>query len=116
MNQTGAEIRDMRLTKPGDSNVPVSRQFPNINGGVCEHCGVIDPNYPGDQQYKLCPHYKGMSMKCVFCPEGKDHDEVVRASKMKVIEDPYLPGNLITLCGSYECTRKFEKKYNISPN
>ena len=105
----------MRLTPPGESNTLVSRAFPWIYGGVCEHCGVIDPNKPGDEQYKLCKHYKGMDMKCVFCKENADHGEVVRMSSMKVIEDPYQPGTLVTLCGSYECTRKFEQKYHISP-
>ncbi len=116
MNYTNAEPKNMRLTPPGESSYPMSRRFPEIRGGVCEYCGVIDKNYPGDQQYKLCPHYKGMNMKCVFCPDSKDHDEVVRASKMIVMEDPYSPGNLVTLCGSYECTRKFEKKFNITSN
>lgn len=110
-----AEPRNMRLTQPGESNDLQSRRFPWIYGGVCEECGVIDNNYPGNVQYKLCKHYKGMNMKCVFCKESADHDEVVRMSSLKVIEDPYAPGNLVTLCGSYECTRKFEQKYHIAP-
>ncbi len=103
------------MSAPGQSNVPFSRQFPWIYGGVCEYCGVLDKNKPGNEQYKLCPHYKDMDMKCVFCKESADHDDVVRMSAMKVIEDPYLPGQLVTLCGRWECTRKFEQKYNISP-
>lgn len=105
----------MRLTRPGESSNLVSRPFPWIYGGVCEECGVIDKNYPGEVQYKFCKHYKGMEMKCVFCKESADHTDVVRQSSMKVIEDPLVPGNLVTLCGSYECSKKFETKYHISP-
>ena len=103
------------IERQGVQGVPMVRHYPIIYAGTCESCGVMDPNARAEDQYKLCKHYKGMNLKCVFCPEAKDHDEVVRASKMLVMEDPYSPGNLVTLCGSYECTRKFEKKYNISP-
>lgn len=113
MNQT--EPRNLRLSRPGESSELQSRAFPWIYGGVCEACGVVDSNYPGHVQYKFCKHYKGMEMKCVFCKENADHQDVVRMSSMKVIEDPYNPGALVTLCGSYECTRKFEAKYHIAP-
>lgn len=106
--------KDLQFSRPGESNNLYVTTYPRIVGGTCEHCGVIDPNYPGSVQYKLCQHYKGMEMKCVFCKENADHDDVVRQSTMKVIEDPYRPGHLVTLCGSYECTRKYEQKYHIT--
>ena len=114
MNPTYKSPREMRISQPGETNAPLTVRYPEIRGGVCEHCGVIDKNYPGDQQYKLCPHYKGMNLKCSFCKEGDDHEEVVRTSKMLVMEDPYLPGTLLTHCGKYECQRKFEKKFNLT--
>lgn len=107
-------LKDMKLTRPGESSGLVSRRFPWILGGVCEECGIVDSNYPGSEQYKLCKHYQGRDMKCVFCKESADHDEVIRMSSLKVIEDPYAPGHLVTLCGSYDCTRKFEQKYHIT--
>lgn len=107
-------LESMRLTPPGESNELMVRTFPRIKGGVCEHCGVIDPNYPGNVQYKFCQHYKGRDMKCVFCKENADHADVVRLSDMKVFEDPYAPGHLVTLCGSYECTKKFRAKYHLN--
>ena len=114
MNPT--ELRDMKLSRPGESSAPMSRRFPEIRGGICEYCGVIDPNQPGQVQYKLCPHYsrfKDTGLRCTFCKEGDDHDEVIRSSRMLVMEDPYLPGNLITKCGKYECEVKFEKRFNL---
>lgn len=113
MNPT-LEPRNMRISQPGESSAPVSRRFPDVRGGTCEYCGVIDKNYPGEQQYKLCPHYKGMNLKCTYCKEGADHDEVIRTSLLLVMEDPYMPGNLITHCGKYECQRKHEKRFNIT--
>ena len=105
--------KDMQLTPPGMSSSPMVKTYPRILGGTCEYCGTVDQNYPGEVQYKLCPHYKDMDMKCIFCPLTKDHSEIVRNSIMKVIEDPRNPGHLVTLCGSYECTQKFEKMFNI---
>lgn len=106
--------KDLRLTPPGQSNGLQVVFYPRIKGGTCEACGVIDVNYPGHVQYKLCPHYKGMELKCVFCKQSADHEDVVRMSDMIAHSDPYSPKNLVTLCGSYECTKKYEEKYHIS--
>lgn len=56
-----------------------------------------------------------MALKCVFCPDAKDHDEVVRQSEMLVMSDPNDHKRLLTLCKSYDCSRKFEQKYGIKP-
>lgn len=106
--------REMKIGRTGDGANIASRQYPDIRAGTCEYCGVINNNYSGDVQYKFCPHYSGMEMKCSFCKESANHPEVVRMSKMIVREDPYLPGQLVTLCGSYECTRKYENKYHLN--
>lgn len=108
-------LQDMTLTPPGSSSGLRTRFFPRIIGGTCEECGVIDNNYPGNVQYKFCKHYKSRDMKCVFCKESADHEDVIRMSEMLVMEDPYSPGSLVTLCKSYECTKKFEEKYHIKP-
>lgn len=106
--------REMEINAAGAQNELQTRSFPTVKGGICDYCGVIDPNYPGQVQYKLCPHYKGMNLRCSFCKESADHDDVVRMSAMLVKEDPYRPGTLVTLCGSFECTRKFKQKYHIT--
>ena len=106
--------REMRVGRTGDNSNLQSVPFPTIYAGTCEHCGVVDANYPGDVQYKFCKHYSGMDMKCSFCKESANHPEVVRMSKLLVREDPYMPGTLVTLCGSYDCTRKYEQKYHLN--
>lgn len=108
-----AQPRNMRLTPRGVTSAPMSRVFPEIRGGQCEYCGTIDPNQPGHLQYKLCPHYRGMDMKCVFCPSHRDQEEVIRHSRLIVREHPYHPGELVTLCGEFECLKKFETAFKV---
>lgn len=106
-----AQPRNMRLTPRGAPSIPMSRVFPEVRAGQCEFCGTLDPNQPGDLQYKLCPHYRGMDMKCIYCPQTKDQDEVVRNSILKVREHPYHPGELVVWCQSFECLKKFEQMF-----
>lgn len=105
--------RNMRLTPRGASHVPVSRVFPRVKGGQCEFCGTLDASQPGDQQYKLCPHYRGKELRCVYCPLNKDQEEVVRNSTLQVREHPYRPGELLVFCAAYDCIRAFEREFNI---
>lgn len=109
-----SQPRNMRLTSRGASSAPMSRRFPQVRGGQCEACGTLDPNQPGDLQYKLCPHYRGMDLKCVYCPAHKDHEEVVRNSTLNVAEHPYRPGELLVWCRAFECTRKHEEAFKMS--
>ena len=69
--------RQKTIERQGDVSAPYSRRFPQIRGGVCEFCGVIDPNQPSQHQYKLCPHYRGMQMRCTYCPETKEPDDII---------------------------------------
>lgn len=103
--------REMSLSPRGASSEPVSRRFPQVRGGTCEFCGVMDNQQPGDQQYKLCPHYRGMDLRCVYCPLSKDQDEVVRNSTLNVAEDPFSPGTLLVWCGSFDCSRKHLERF-----
>lgn len=109
-----SQPRNMRLTPRGATSAPMSRVFPQIRGGQCEFCGTIDPYQPGNLQYKLCPHYRGMEMKCVYCPQHKDQEEVVRNSTLNVREHPYRPGELLVWCQSFECLQKHESAFKQS--
>lgn len=106
--------RNMRLTPRGATSAPVSRRFPEVRGGQCEFCGTLDPYQPGDLQYKLCPHYRGMELKCVYCPAHKDQDEVVRNSTLNVAEHPYRPGELLVWCKSFECSKAHEAAFKTA--
>ncbi len=103
--------RQMRVERSGSQSEPYSRRFPQIRGGICEYCGVLDINTPSQYQYKLCSHYRGMQARCTYCPESKDPDEVVYHANMNVAEHPDNPNTLIMWCDSYECSRAHEKRF-----
>lgn len=109
-----SQPRNMRLSPRGASSSPMSRVFPQVRGGQCEFCGTLDPHQPGNLQYKLCPHYRGMDLKCVYCPDHKDQDEVVRNSTLNVREHPYRPGELLVWCKSFECSKKHMETFKTN--
>ncbi len=109
-----SQPRNMRLSSGGASNAPLSRVYPEIRGGQCEHCGTLDPQQPGNLQYKLCPHYRGMEVRCIYCPGHKDSEEVVRSSKLIVRGHPYREGELIVACQSFECQQKLREAFGLS--
>ena len=106
--------RNMQLERQGAETVPSSERYPEIRGGQCEWCGTLDPAYPAHLQYKLCPHYRGQDMKCIYCPPEKDQVEVLRMSRLQVMGHPYKPGILIAVCNSTECGKKHIERFKIS--
>ena len=109
------------LERQGSHTVPVTRRLPQIRGGVCEFCGVIDPNVDSQFQYKLCPHFReiveslgGGPIACSYCDASKDPNEVVGFSKMNVAEHPDKPGTYIAWCDQYTCSAKHEKRFMLS--
>lgn len=105
---------EMQIERQGAGATPMSRRFPQVRGGQCEFCGTVDANYPGDYQYKLCPHYRNMELKCSYCPDHKSQEEVVRNSTLNVAEHPYQRGVMIAWCGSFECSQKHIERFKIS--
>lgn len=109
-----SQPRNMRLTPRGQTSAPVSRIFPQVRGGQCEFHGTLDPYQPGDKQYKLCDCYRGMDLKCVYCPPSADQDEVVKKSILNVHEHPNRPGELIVRCGEFDCLKAHEKAFGTA--
>lgn len=83
-----------------------TRRLPEVRGGVCEFCGILDKNLESQDQYKLCPHFRGTELRCSYCPQEKDPADVVRRSVIKVAENPDGSGTWIAWCDSYECSEK----------
>lgn len=106
--------RQMRVERQGATSEAYTRRFPQIRGGTCEYCGVLDKTVPAQYQYKLCPHYRGMEARCTYCPPTANPDEVIYRADMNVAESPYNPGELIMWCNSYECSRAHEKRFKRS--
>jgi len=99
------------MERQGEKNEPYTRRLPQVRGGVCEYCGTLDPNVPPENQYKLCPHFRGLTLRCSYCDETKDPEEVVSNSILNVAEHPEKRGTFIAWCGSYECSRAHEKRF-----
>jgi hypothetical protein len=93
---------------------PVSQRYPQVRGGICEFCGVLDGKYPSEMQYKLCPHYRGQQLRCVYCPREKDADDVINHSVLNIADHPENPNKLVVWCDSYECSKKHRERFSVS--
>lgn len=103
----------------GGKTVPYTRMYPIVRGGICDRCGVIDPNQESINQYKLCEHFRGMSLECSYCDSTKDPNEVARISVLKAHDHPYDKDSsgrpkIVVVCDSYECSNKHESRFDVS--
>lgn len=106
--------RQKMVERLGGASAPMVHFFPQVRGGICEYCGVIDQNQPSQYQYKLCPHYRGMQLSCSYCPESKDPNEIILRSTLNVAEHPDNPNKLVVWCNSFECADKHIKRFKVS--
>lgn len=106
--------REMEVERIGNMTSGVTFVFPEVRGGICEYCGVIDGNYPSEYQYKLCPHYRGKQLACSYCPSTKNVDDVTKQSVLRVLQHPDNPKKLIIHCNSYECLRAHEQRWKVA--
>lgn len=104
--------RQMQVERSGERSMGYSRRFPQVRGGICEYCGVVDGNQPSQYQYKLCNHYRGMQLRCTYCPESKDPDDVINHTILKIAEHPDNPNKLVVWCDSYDCSKAHEARFN----
>lgn len=118
MNPTdGAVIAPVKKTieRQGSSSEPYTHRYPEVRGGVCEWCGILDANAPSEYQYKLCPHFRGIGqLACSYCPETKNPDEVARSSTLNVHIHPDNPNKLVVVCSSYECSEKHLSRFKMN--
>lgn len=105
--------RQRRIERQGARSEPYVHHYPQVRGGICEFCGVLDPNVPSQYQYKLCPHYRGQQLACSYCPATVDPDEVIQRSKLEVMNHPSDPTAMIVVCDRYECERAHQKRFQL---
>lgn len=104
-----------KIERQGQSSEPYTRRLPQVRGGICEYCGVIDPSVPSEHQYKLCPHYRDIGqLRCSYCDDSKNPDDVIGHSILNVAESPDDPSKLVVWCDSYECSRAHEARFKKS--
>lgn len=104
--------RNMRVERSGNTSAQYSTRWPQIRGGTCEFCGVLDQNTPAQFQYKLCPHFRGMTARCTYCPENKDPDEVVYHQNLNVATHPDDSNTIIMWCNLSACSEAHLKRFN----
>lgn len=109
--QPESQPRQMQVERQGQGSSQSSRRFPQVRGGICEFCGVLDGNVPSQYQYKLCGHYRGMQLRCTYCPENKDPDDVIAHADLNIAEHPDNPNKLVVWCNSYDCSHAHEARF-----
>ncbi len=106
--------RNMEVERVGGMSSGMTFIYPEVRGGICEYCGVIDGNYPSEYQYKLCAHYRGKQLACSYCPSSKNVDDVINHAVLRIIQHPDKPNKLIVCCDSYECRKAHENRWQIA--
>jgi len=99
------------IEKQGAKNVPYVHRYPEVRGGVCEFCGIIDPNKPSTEQYKLCPHWQGQPLECGYCPPTKNPEEVNYKSVLNIYDHPDRPDKLVVVCDNFSCVQAHENRF-----
>lgn len=106
--------RQKTIERQGSASEPYVRHYPQVRGGICEFCGVIDPNVSSEHQYKLCPHYRGQQLRCSYCDESKNPDDIAGHHVLNITDHPTNPDMMVVCCDSYECTRKHRERFKIA--
>lgn len=107
--------RQRTLERQGGRTEAYTRRLPQIRGGICEYCGVMDPRVPSQFQYTLCPHFRGIGeMRCSYCEESKNPTDTILHSNLNIAEHPNDPDKLVVWCNSYECSKKHEKRFRVN--
>ncbi len=113
--QTPPPPRQRTIERQGLRSEAYTRRLPQIRGGTCEYCGVLDPNVPAQFQYQLCPHFRGLGeMRCSYCDDSKNPADVIGHSILNIAEHPDHPDQLVVWCNSYECSRKHENRFRVN--
>lgn len=103
---TAPAPRRKTVERQGARSEPYVRHWPQVRGGICEFCGVLDSNVPAEKQYQLCGHYRNMELRCSYCDESKNPDEITYHSILNIVEHPDNPDKFIVCCDSYTCSEK----------
>lgn len=104
----------MQVERVGNMTSGITETFPEVRGGICEYCGVIDGNHPSHMQYRLCPHYRGMDLRCTYCPASKDSEEITNHSVLRILKHPEKSNTLLIHCNSFECLEKHKKRWQVA--
>ncbi len=103
------------IERQGARAEPYTYMYPRVIGGVCEYCGIMDSKQSSTIQYQLCPHFKAIgALRCSYCPENANPEDVVYHAELKVHVHPDNPNKLVVVCDSYNCTQKHIDRFKRS--
>lgn len=102
------------IERQGNRSEPYTEYWPQVRGGICEFCGVIDGNVESRYQYKLCQHFRGMELRCSYCDETKNPDDIVEHSVLNIHGHPDNPDKLVVVCNAYTCSQKHIERFKRS--
>lgn len=103
------------IERQGQRAEAYTYMYPRVIGGVCEFCGIIDNKQLATEQYKLCQHFKTIGeIRCSYCPENANPEEVVYHAEMKIHVHPDNPNKLVVVCDSYTCSQKHIERFKRS--
>jgi len=103
------------IERQGIKSEPYVHHYPQVIGGVCEFHGVIDGNQPSTEQYKLCPkdglHPNYSQLRCSYCDESKNPDDVIYKSTLNITNHPSDPNTLVVVCDNFTCVQKHQARF-----
>lgn len=104
-----------QIERQGAKAEAYTYMYPRVIGGSCEFHGVMDSRLPATEQYKLCPHFKDLGeLRCSYCPETVNPEEVVYRSDLKIHVHPDNPNKVVVVCDSYNCSQKHLERFKVS--
>ena len=107
--------RQRMIERQGVRTEAYTRRLPQIRGGICEFCGVMDNKVPSQFQYQLCPHFRGLGeMRCSYCDETQNPVDVILHAVLNIAEHPDKPNELVVWCNSYKCSGKHETRFRVN--
>ncbi len=112
----------LQSERQGSTSEVYSKRYPDITGGVCDFCGVINNLLPSEVQYlqthdPACTYAQagGVGMlRCAYCPPNADPVEVIRQRRLTVHDSPSAPGKLLAVCDSLTCSDKHIKRFQLN--
>ncbi len=107
--------RPKTIERQGGRSEPYTHRMPQIRGGICEWCGIKDPNVPSQFQYKLCDHFRGLGeIRCSYCEDSINPEEVARTAILNIAEHPDNPDKLVVWCDRYTCSGKHIARFRVN--
>lgn len=100
------------VERQGAKSEPYVHHYPQVIAGVCEFCGIQDSNQPSQIQYQLCTHFKSFGLlRCSYCDENKDPNEVNYKSTLNITDHPSDPNALVVVCDNFTCVQKHQTRF-----